>query len=48
MNNASLVIKAESTETVLKTERYDLEVANIKIEEQEVYLKKMNIEASEL
>merc|ERR1711957_1079114 len=47
-NNASLVIKAESTEAVLKTERYDLEVAKIKIEEQEEYLKKMNIEASEL
>ena len=47
-NNASLVIKAESTEAVLKTERYDLEVANIKIEEQEEYLKKMDIEASEL
>merc|ERR1712238_77122 len=47
-NNASLVIKAESTEAVLKTERYDLEVAKIKIEEQEEYLKKMDIEASEL
>ena len=32
-SNTFLVIKAESIEAVLKTDRYDLEVANIKIEE---------------
>ena len=47
-SNAFLVIKTESIEAVLKTERYDLEVANIKIEDQEEHLKKMDIEALEL
>ena len=39
---------AELAKKTLKTERYDIKMANIKIEEQEKYLKKMDIEASDL
>ena len=43
-----LLSMAELAKKTLKTERYDIKMANIKIEEQEKYLKKMDIEASDL